>query len=454
MPIQSTNPATGEIVFTYPELAPEQIQSKLAIAEATFQFWKEAPFSERAAKMKNLAGVLRGQSRRWAEIMTREMGKPITAAMAEVEKCAWVCEYYAENAERILAAETIATDASESFVRFEPLGSVLAVMPWNFPFWQVYRFAAPAVMAGNVALLKHASNVPGCAEAIQETFAAAGFAEGIFQNLLIGSNQVDGIVRDPRVKAVTLTGSEYAGRKVAEAAGDEIKPSVLELGGSDAFIVLEDADLEAAAKIGAMARLQNCGQSCIAAKRFIVVEKIADNFIELFKQNFEATLVGDPMDEATQMGPLISEKSLQEIERQVKESIKKGARLATGGQRLERPGSFFAPTILTDVKPGMPAYEEEIFGPVAAVITVRGADEAVRAANDSRFGLGSSLWTGNLERAKALVPRIEAGSVFINGLVKSDPRLPFGGLKKSGYGRELSSYGIKEFVNIKTVWIK
>ncbi|OGH65236.1 MAG: succinate-semialdehyde dehydrogenase [Candidatus Magasanikbacteria bacterium RIFCSPHIGHO2_01_FULL_41_23] len=462
MPLISINPATGEKISEIPELTSEQIQTKLALGDDTFQKWRETDFAERAAKMKRLAEILRANAQKYGEIMTREMGKPITAARAEVEKCAWVCEYYAENAENFLSPEIAESDASESFVRFDPIGPVLAVMPWNFPFWQVLRFAAPTIMAGNVGLLKHASNVQGCAAAIEESFILAGFAQGIFQNLAIGSGAVETVIRDPRVKAITLTGSEYAGRKVAEIAGDEIKKVVLELGGSDPFIVLTDADVALAAETAATARFQNCGQSCIAAKRFIVVENVAEKFIELFKIATEKLIIGDPMNEETQIGPMVNQKSLEEIDRQVQESIKKGARLIIGGKKFEetslpracRGGYFYSPTILADVKIGMPVYDEETFGPVAAVITVRDEAEAIRVANDTPFGLGSSIWTKNLDKAKQLASHINAGSVFINGLVKSDPRLPFGGTKKSGYGRELAGFGIREFVNVKTVWVK
>lgn len=453
MPLISTNPATGAKISEIPELTPDQLEARLVIAETAFQMWRKTDFTVRSLKMKQLAEVLRENSQKYGEIMTAEMGKPIKAARAEVEKCARVCEYYADNAEKFLSPEPHESGASESFVRFDPIGIVLAVMPWNFPLWQVIRFAAPAVMAGNVGILKHASNVQGCAAAIEESFLLAGFPQGIFQNLAIASDKVEGLVRDSRVKAVTLTGSEYAGRKVAEVAGDEVKKTVLELGGSDPFIVLADADVNTAAEMAALARLQNCGQSCIAAKRFIVEAQISEQFISAFKSAVEKFVVGDPMDEATQMGPMVNQKSLEEIDRQVQGSIEKGARLITGGKKLEREGFFYAPTILADVKSGMPAYDEETFGPVAAVITVADENEAIRVANDSRFGLGSSIWTTNIEKAKKLAAQIDAGSVFINGMVASDPRLPFGGTKKSGYGRELSEFGIREFVNVKTVWL-
>lgn len=454
MPIQSQNPATGEVVKTIDELSDAEIARKLEIAQSTFETWRKTSFPERAEKLKKAAEILRTDAREYGELATIEMGKPIKQAIAEVEKCALVCDYYAKNAEKILEHEIVATDASESYVQFDPLGIVLAVMPWNFPYWQVFRFIAPACMAGNVGLLKHASNVPQCASAIEEIFLRAGFPEGVFQNLLIGSSKVEGLIRDPRVKAVTLTGSEYAGRKVAATAADEIKKSVLELGGSDPFIVLADADIEAAASGAVMARLQNNGQSCIAAKRFIVVEEVYEKFCELYKAKFEALKIGNPMEEDTDVGPMVNESSREEIERQVTESIAKGARILTGGARIDGSGYFYKPTILVDVKPGMPAYSEEFFGPVASVIKVKDADSAIHVANDTIFGLGASIWTRDTEKAKQLATKIESGCVFINSMVKSDPRLPFGGAKRSGFGRELSHYGMKEFVNIKTVWVK
>lgn len=454
MPIQSQNPATGEIIKTFKELSEDELKIKLEIAEATFEHWRENDYASRAAKLLKAAEMLKNNARGYAELATLEMGKPIKQAIAEVEKCAWVCEYYAKEAENMLKPEQIKTEGSKSYVRFDPLGIVLAVMPWNFPFWQVFRFIAPASMAGNVGLLKHASNVPQCAAAIEDVFTKAGFPEGVFQNLYINSSKVESVIRDPRVKAVTLTGSEWAGRKVAEIAGDEIKHSVLELGGSDPFIVLADANVEEACSAAVNARLQNNGQSCIAAKRFIVVENIAEKFIDLYIKKFESLSVGDPMNENTDLGPLVNEQSLKEIQKQVNDSVSKGARILYGGKRIERSGYFFETTILGDVIQGMPAYEEEIFGPVASIIEVKDTEEALRVANDSRFGLGASLWTSDMNLAEQLAARLQAGAVFINSMVKSDPRLPFGGTKKSGYGRELSHYGIKEFVNIKTVWMR
>lgn len=454
MPFTSKNPATGEVLATFEELTDAQVADKLAFAQKTYETWRQTSFAERKAKMLKLADVFKSRAREYGKLASLEMGKPITAAIAEVEKCAWVCEYYANETESILAPEMIKTEASESYVRFDPLGVVLAVMPWNFPFWQVLRFAAPAAMAGNVGVLKHASNVPQCAMAIEQAFKEAGFPDGVFQNLLVGSKNVSKMIANPIVKAVTLTGSEPAGMQVAAQSGTEIKKTVLELGGSDPFIVLADADVKLACETAAKARLQNTGQSCICAKRFIVVEEIADTFLAGMKAAFEATVVGDPLDEKTQIGPLANEQGLNDIAKQVEISLAKGARLITGGKRVDDKGYFYAPTILADVKPGMPAYDEELFGPVASVIVVKGADEAIRVANDSRFGLGSSLWTKDMALAKKLASQIEAGCCFINAMVKSDPRLPFGGIKKSGYGRELSHYGIKEFVNIKTVYIQ
>ncbi len=452
--MQSVNPTTEEVIAQYSELDDVHVENKIALAQKAFESWKQTTFEERKTKMLDLAAILKEKKREIAQIATLEMGKPIVAAIAEVEKCALLCDYYSENAENILKEEYIKSDAETSFVRFDPIGIVLAVMPWNFPYWQVFRFIVPAAMAGNVGLLKHASNVQGCAQKMEKMFLEAGFPEGIFQNLSIGSSKVEGLIRDSRVKAVTLTGSEYAGKKVAEAAGSEVKKTVLELGGSDPFLVLEDADLDLVAAQAPNARLQNCGQSCIAAKRFIVHKNIAEEFLSRFKTAFENYVVGDPIDEKTQMGPMVNAGAREEIERQVQESLAQGAELVTGGKRIGEKGFFYAPTILANVKKGMSAYDEEIFGPVASVIVVESEEEAIRVANDTPFGLGSSIWTRDIEKAKKFASQIDAGSVFINGIVKSVPSLPFGGAKVSGYGRELSHYGMKEFVNIKTVWIK
>ncbi len=454
MPIMSRNPATGEVLQTFAELTAEERESKLARGQHAFESWRKTTFAERSALMLKLAEKLREQKDALAEHITLEMGKPITAAQAEVEKCAWVCEFYAAQAESYLKEEMIQTDASRSFIRFDPLGIILAVMPWNFPFWQVMRFVAPALMAGNVGVLKHASNVPRCAMAIERVILDAGFPEGVFQTLLIGSADVEAVIVDARVKAVTLTGSEYAGSQVASVAGREIKKTVLELGGSDPFLVFADADIEATANAAASGRLLNAGQSCIAAKRFIVIERVAEQFVDALKKAFEKTVMGDPMNPATTMGPLATESILKDVETQVQRSVELGAQIVTGGKRRNGAGLFYEPTILTNVKPGMPAYHEELFGPAASVIVVKDSDEAIQVANDSKFGLGSSVWTKDEATIERCTRELEAGSVFVNGTVKSDPRLPFGGIKASGYGRELSREGIREFVNVKTVWVK
>jgi succinate-semialdehyde dehydrogenase/glutarate-semialdehyde dehydrogenase len=425
----------------------------LDAAQQAYRRWRRTPFSERAERMRRAAAYLRDQQGRLAATITAEMGKPIVEAEAEVEKCAWNCEFYAEHAERFLADEPHPSGATESYVQFLPLGVVLAIMPWNFPFWQVFRFAAPAVMAGNTAILKHASNVPQCALAIEEVFRASGFPDGVFRSVLVPGAAATLLIADERIAAVTLTGSDAAGRTVAEAAGQAIKKTVLELGGSDPFIVLEDADLPGAIEMAVLARYQNTGQSCIAAKRFIVVASVFDAFQEHFVAAVRRLRVGDPTDRATQVGPLARDDLRDILEQQVRVSVGQGARILTGGTRRPGRGFFFEPTVLTDVTPDMPASCEEVFGPVAAMIRVRGADEAVQVANTSPFGLGANLWTGDLARARRLARDIEAGQVFINGMVGSDPRLPFGGVKASGYGRELSEFGIREFVNVQTVWI-
>jgi len=404
--------------------------------------------------MMRAAEILDAEAERLGRLMTEEMGKPIQAAVAEAKKCAWVCRYYAENAERHLADEVIETEADRSFVRYLPLGPVLAIMPWNFPFWQVFRFAAPALMAGNVALLKHASNVPRCALAIEDLLLRAGFEEGVFQTLLISSARVPRILADPRVKAATLTGSTPAGRSVASRAGQHIKKTVLELGGSDPFIVMPSADLETAARVAVQARVINNGQSCIAAKRFIVHQDVYDDFAERFVRGMEALRVGDPMDPATDVGPLATAEILEGVEQQVRDTVAAGARVLTGGQRLDRPGFYYAPTVLVDIPRNSPAYTEEIFGPVASLFRVRDIDEAIELANDSPFGLGSSAWTRDPAEAERFINELEAGLTFINAMVASDPRLPFGGVKESGYGRELAAQGIREFTNIKTISVK
>ena len=453
MSIQSINPATGEILESFKETSGQELDRILMGAHAAFLQWREVPFARRAQRMREAAQTLRTRRAEYARTMTLEMGKPIVQGEAEVDKCAWVCEYYADHAEAFLAEQPRETEASRSYVRFDPLGPVLAVMPWNFPFWQVFRFAAPALMAGNAGILKHASNVPRSALAIQEVFREAGFPRGLFSTVLVGSSAVAGLIADPRIVAVTLTGSELAGSKVAEQAGHALKKTVLELGGSDPFIVLADADIGAAARTAADARLINSGQSCIAAKRFIVVEPVADQFLDRFLDELRSRRMGDPLVRGTQVGPQARLDLRDSLHEQVAESVKRGAKLLLGGEVPAGKGAFYPPTLLAAVDKGMPAFDEETFGPVAAVIRAKDAADAVRLANDSAFGLGASLWTQDRARAERMAAQIEAGSVFVNGVVKSDPRLPFGGIKRSGYGRELSEYGIREFVNIKSVWI-
>ena len=450
--MHAINPATGEPIREYAEHTDAEIEAKLARAAATFREWSRTSIAHRAQLMHAAARVLRESHDDHARLMTEEMGKPIVEARAEVEKCAWMCDYIADEAARFLTPEHVETDADESFVRFDPLGPVLAVMPWNFPFWQVFRIAAPALMVGNAGLLKHASNVPGCALRIEEIFRRAGMPEGAFTTLLVEPRRVEQIIRDPRVVAVTLTGSERAGASVASIAASEIKPSVLELGGSDPFIVLADANFDAAVKAAVTGRTANSGQSCISAKRFIIEAPLYDRFVEEMAAQLAARRVGDPRDEGCQVGPLARADLVDDLHDQVERSVKQGARLVTGGRRPDGPGYFYPPTLLAECRPGIAAFDEETFGPVAAVARAADVDEAIALANTSEFGLGASLWTSP-QRAKELAPRIEAGHVAVNGIVKSDPRLPFGGVKRSGYGRELSRYGMLEFVNIKTVWI-
>jgi len=454
MAIQTINPATNQVEKTFEQISLENVFNIIEDVDNSFQYWKQTTFAERSLLMKNAANLLRDNKYEYAKIIVTEMGKPITQAVSEVEKCSWVCDYYAENAEEFLQKEFVSTDASESYIQFDPLGVVFAIMPWNFPFWQVFRFAAPAIMAGNACILKHASNVPMCALTIEKIFEEANFPENLFRSILISSAEVEEVINHPKVRAVTLTGSEYAGRQVAKYCGKLLKKSVMELGGSDPFIVLEDADIDAAVKTGVTARLINNGQSCIAAKRFIVVEKIYDEFEKKFVDLMSKVKIGNPMDESTELGPIAREDLLNELEFQVKKSVECGAVVLCGGNRINTEGFYFEPTVLANVKRGMPAYDEEIFGPVASLIKVKNENEAIEVANDTKFGLGASLWTQNIDKAKYFAGKIETGSVFINGMVKSDPRLPFGRVKNSGYGRELSHYGIKEFVNIKTVWIK
>jgi succinate-semialdehyde dehydrogenase/glutarate-semialdehyde dehydrogenase len=451
--MRSVSPATGEVLGTYEELSDAALEQKLARAAATFRTWRRTPFAERATILVRTAEVLEREKDRLGRIMTSEMGKTLRSAVGEAEKCAWVCRYYAENAERFLADEEWKSSATRSFVRFLPLGPVLAVMPWNFPFWQVFRFAAPALMAGNVGLLKHASNVPQCALAIEEAFRAAGLPEGAFQTLLVGSSRVARIVEDDRVAAVTLTGSEAAGASVASAAGKVIKRSVLELGGSDPFVVMPSANLDAAVKAAVTARTVNNGQSCIAAKRFIVHERVYDRFEREFVARMAALRVGDPFDPATDVGPLSSRAELEKLAAQVEAAVAAGARLLTGGRPVGGKGAYYPPTVLAGVPATSPSYREEIFGPVAMLFRARSLDEAIAIANDVPFGLGSSVWTDDPAERERFLDEIEAGCTFVNAMVASDPRLPFGGVKRSGYGRELSQVGIREFVNVKTIAI-
>ena len=453
--LRSVNPATGQVVHEYPEADPRQQAAALQAAHRAFEGWRHAGFAERATPLRRAASLLRERQRDYAALMAAEMGKPVAQGRSEAEKCAWVCDWFADNAEALLAPEEVKTDAARSFVTFAPLGVVLAIMPWNFPFWQVIRFAAPALMAGNGALLKHAPNVPGCALAIHDLFREAGFPAGLFSALLIDIGPVASLIAAPEVRAVTLTGSTRAGRAVAAQAGGALKKTVLELGGSDPYLVLADADLEQAAETCAASRLINSGQSCIAAKRFIVVEAVRKHFEELFVERMKARRLGDPMDEATAIGPLARHDLRDTLHRQVTQSIAKGARVLLGAALPEGPGFYYPATVLTDVAKGMPACDEELFGPVAAVVPVPDEAAAVRAANDSIYGLGAAVFTRDTARGERLAAgALEAGSCFVNALVKSDPRLPFGGIKDSGYGRELSSFGIREFVNVKTVYVQ
>jgi succinate-semialdehyde dehydrogenase / glutarate-semialdehyde dehydrogenase len=453
MPIASINPTTGETLKEFSALDPAQIEEKLAKAQHAFEQHRRTSFAQRSERLMAAAQLLEDEKERLARIITLEMGKLLRAGIEEVMKCARGCRFYAENAERLLADHTVPTEAARSYVRYEPIGTVLAIMPWNFPFWQVFRFAAPALMAGNVGLLKHAANVPQCALAIEDIFRRAGFEEGVFQTLLIETEQTRSLIDDPRVKAVTLTGSERAGSEVASAAARQIKKSVLELGGSDAFIVMPSADLEAAIKTGVAARMQNAGQSCIAAKRFVLSDRIYDRFVSEFVERMRSLKVGNPLNPATEIGPLATEAILRGVDDQVRASVSAGAKLLTGGKRIERAGYFYEPTVLAEIPRNSPAYSEEIFGPVASFFRASDAVEAVKIANDTSFGLGASAWTNDPAEQQLFTAELEAGMVFINSLVASDPRLPFGGVKRSGFGRELGVEGIREFVNIKTVSI-
>lgn len=449
------NPATGERGSSYPSHTTAEVEAILRDTQAAQRYWRGIRFSDRADHMRKAAALLRERADRYANLMAEEMGKPVRQGRSEVEKCAWVCEYYADHAEDFLASETIESDASESFITYQPLGVVLAIMPWNFPLWQVFRFAAPNLMAGNGGVLKHASNVPGSALAIEEVFRDAGFPRNLFRTLLIASKDVAAVIENPVIKAVTLTGSTPAGKAVASTAGSVLKKTVLELGGSDPYVVLEDADLEAAVETCVTSRLINSGQSCIAAKRFIVVESLKEDFEKQFVERMDAQTMGDPSDEATDIGPQARHDLRDDLHRQVLESIAAGATCLTGGTIPEGPGAFYPPTVLTDVRPGMPAYSEELFGPVASIIPVLNEAEALRVANDSVFGLGAAVFTQDIDKGRRIATEeLEAGCCFVNAFVKSDPRLPFGGIKESGYGRELSEAGIKEFVNMKTVYIK
>jgi succinate-semialdehyde dehydrogenase/glutarate-semialdehyde dehydrogenase len=454
MAIATINPATGQVLKTFEPLSDAQIEVKLQKAADTFASYRKVPFAKRARLMLKAAAILENEKETFARMMTTEMGKTLRSAVDEAAKCASVCRYYAENAERFLADEVVETSASRSYIRYQPLGAVLAVMPWNFPFWQVMRFAAPALMAGNVGLLKHASIVPQCALMIEEIFHRAGFPDGAFQTLLVGSQKVERILGDPRIMAATLTGSEGAGIEVGVGAAKRIKKVVLELGGSDPFIVMPSANLETAVATAVKARIFNNGQSCIAAKRFIVAEAIADRFEREFAEKMAALKVGDPFDEKTELGPLSTADGVADLDRDVQITVRAGAKVLTGGKPLDRPGNFYAPTVLTNIPQDSPAHKEELFGPVASVFRAKDLDDAIRIANDTRFGLGASAWTNDKNERERFINDLESGMVFINRMVASDPRIPFGGVKWSGHGRELGVHGIREFMNIKTVWIE
>ena len=453
MAIATTNPATGEVLKTFEPLTAAELEQKLQLAASAFQDHRRTSFADRAMRMMRVAEILEKEKEECARLMTLEMGKPLKAAVAEALKSATGCRYYAENAERFLADESIETGAKRSFIRYLPIGPILAIMPWNFPFWQVFRFVAPALMAGNVGLLKHASNVPQCALAIEQIFLEAGFPEGVFQTLLIGSQQVDALLNDSRVVAATLTGSEQAGIQVGVGAARRIKKVVLELGGSDPFIVMPSADLDTAVKTAVEARILNNGQSCIAAKRFIVADSIAAEFERKFVERMQSLRIGDPFDETTELGPLATADAVKTLDADVQKTVKAGAKLLTGGHPLKGKGNYYAPTVLTNIPKESPAYGEEFFGPVASIFRVKDQDEAIRIANDVRFGLGASAWTNDDKERERFINELEAGMVFINKMVASDPRIPFGGVKSSGHGRELGALGIREFVNAKTVWI-
>ncbi|PYX63027.1 MAG: NADP-dependent succinic semialdehyde dehydrogenase [Acidobacteria bacterium] len=455
MAIASVNPANGKVLKTFEALSDSQVDAKIGRAAGVFPSFQRLPFTQRGRWMMNAAEILESEKEELGRLMTMEMGKPLRSAIEEAVKCAWACRYYAENAERFLADEAVETAATKSYIHYQPLGPILAVMPWNFPFWQVFRFVAPALMAGNVGLLKHASNVPQCALKIEEILLRAGFPEGTFQTLLIGSKQVDRVLDDPRIRAATLTGSEEAGVQVGTGAAKRIKKEVLELGGSDPFIVMPSANLEQAVTTAVKARIVNNGQSCIAAKRFIVAEPIMEEFQGKFVSQMEALKIGDPLDESTELGPLATADGVTSLDADVKKTVAAGARVLTGGKPLDnRPGNYYSPTVLTDIPLNSPAYREELFGPVACLFPAKNLEDAIRIANDSKFGLGASAWTNDPAERERFIHDLEAGMVFINRMVASDPRLPFGGVKKSGHGRELGPYGIREFTNIKTVWVQ
>jgi succinate-semialdehyde dehydrogenase / glutarate-semialdehyde dehydrogenase len=452
--MQSINPATGELIADYPAMGESDLQEIVARAAQAQRSWAAAGFAARGKALHAAAALLRAKAQEYARLMALEMGKPVTSGAAEAEKSAWGCEFYAAEAQDLLADEVLDTPAARSLVRYQPLGTVLAVMPWNFPFWQVFRAAAPSLMAGNAVLLKHSSNVSGCALAIEKIFHDAGVPPDVFRTLLAGSDRIPAMIANPAIAAVTLTGSEAAGRSVGMAAGKALKPSVLELGGSDPFIVLPDADIPRAAQQAAIARTQNSGQSCIAAKRFLVTDAVYDAFAQAFREVMAKLKVGDPLDPGTEVGPQARSELRDELHAQVEDSVKAGARLTLGGEKPEGAGAWYPPTILEGVTPGMRAFDEEVFGPVAAVIRVKDAGEAVRLANRSSFGLGASIWTANPDNAAGLIDELECGMVFVNDFVRSDPRLPFGGVKNSGYGRELSAQGIRAFTNVKTIWVR
>jgi len=454
MAIATINPATGEVLKQFPALTDAEVDGRIAKAARAFQSFRKTSFADRAKWMLKAGEILEAEKTELGRLMTLEMGKTFSSAVAEAAKCATACQYYAENAAKFVADEVIETSATKSYIHYQPVGIVLAVMPWNFPFWQVFRFIAPGLMAGNVGLLKHASNVPQCALKIEEIIVRAGFPAGVFQTLLIGASQVDRILNDPRVAAATLTGSEQAGIQVGVSAAKRIKKVVLELGGSDPFIVMPSANIDEAASTAVKARVINNGQSCIAAKRFIVHEQIADKFEKEFVSRMQALKLGDPFDEKTDVGPLATPDAVKDLDTDVQKTLHAGAKLLTGGKAVNGPGNFYLPTVLTNIPKDSPAYREEFFGPVASIFRVKNLDEAIAIANDSRFGLGASAWTNDPAERERLINELEAGMVFINQMVASDPRVPFGGVKASGHGRELGPYGIREFTNIKTVWIK